>query len=266
MSSYNTILANIQAAMTELSNGSVSAIYKKIAEAIGQVIDTVLSEIANTQTIITNIVTNQSYGKSNYYTDAALAFQYGDDFIPDGNGNYYYAVIKTDPSVRIITQVAFINTSLGLQLKVATTDPSTGLLIALDGSQLAAFIAYMGLFEIPGLPLLITSIAGNTLAFNMTITYNAAYNLSTIQNNVLTALNNFQSTFTFNGVFYNYQLENYLVQNVPGVADVFISGTTIDGSSFSGNTSLTSGYFNYASPINNGSLVPGYINITYQTT
>jgi len=265
MSSFNTIMSNIQAAMSELSNTSVSALFAKFAEACGQVIDTVLAEISNTQTIITNIITTQNYGKSNYYINAALAFQYGKDLSTDANGNYYYPTTTTDPTIKIITQAAFVNTNTGLVLKVATTDPSTGLLTALSGSQLSAFQTYMQLFEIPGLPLLIVSNTGNTLAFNMTITYNAAYNLQNIQSLILTWLNNFQSSFTFNGTFYNYQLESYLVQNVPGVVDVYLFSTTIDGVGFAGNTILDSGYFNYASPINNGSSTPGNINITYQT-
>ena len=268
MSSFNTIMSNIQTAMSELSNTSVSALFAKFAEACGQVIDTVLAELSNTQTIITDIVTTQNYGKSNYYINAALAFQYGPNaavLTTDSNGNYYYPTTTTDPTIIIITQAAFVNTSLGLVLKVATTDTSTGLLIALTGDQLSAFQTYIQLYEIPGLPLLIVSDTGNTLAFNMVITYNAAYNLQNIQALVLTWLNNFQSLFAFNGTFYNYQLESYLVNNIPGIVDVYLSNTTIDGVTFAGDTILESGYFNYASPINNGTSTPGNINITYQT-
>lgn len=259
MNTYSTIISNIKAAELELSSKSITFIFGKLAEAIAQVIDTTLAELTNTKTIITNTVTQQSYGHDLYYTKAALAYQVGDDLSVDANGNYYYATINTQN--QIITQAAFTVTTVGLTnslvLKVATTDPSTGLLIPLTSLQLSDFKAYMGNFEIPGLPLMVISNSGNILAFSAAITYNKSFNLATLKSNVSAALSEFQKTFTFNGVFYNYALENYLVTNVPGVTDVYLSNTTIAASggspaTFYGSTPLDSGYFNY-----------GTISLTY---
>jgi hypothetical protein len=256
MTTYQTIIANIQAGISQLNSKSVAALFSKLAEAIAQVIDTVLAEIINTQTIITQIVSEQNYGHSKYYTNAALAYQDGDDLSVDANGNYYYALIDTNK--QIITQAAFEETISGtsstLALKVATIDSTTGLLIALDSTQLDNFISYMSNFEIPGLPLLIVSSDGNILAFDAKIIYNKTFNLSNLQSNVQAAILQFQKLYPFNGIFHNYDFESYLVANVPGVTSVFLSNTTIDGNAFAGETSLLSGYFNY-----------GTLNITYGT-
>lgn len=249
MTTYETIIANIQAGMPQLNSKSVAAMFGKFAEAVAQVVDTDLAEQANTKTIITDVVSQQSYGHSQYYIDAALAYQDGDDLSIDAFGNFFYANI--DVTKQIITQAAFVEnvvgTTVNLVLKVATTDSVTGLLTALSPTQLTAFTSYFSNFELPGLPVSIVSIAGNTLAFNANIVYNKTFNLSTLQSNVATALLDFQSKFTFNGVFHNFDLESYLVTNVPGVTSVYLSSTTIDGTPFAGETALLAGYFNYGS-------------------
>lgn len=249
MTTYQTIIANIQASMPQLNSKSVAAMFTKLAEAIAQVLDTNIAEQANTQTIITDIVSQQSYGHTKYYTDAALAYQDGDNLSVDTFGNFYYATI--DVTKKIITQAAFIENTVGttvnLVLKVATTDSTTGLLTALTPTQLADFTSYFNNFEILGLPVTIVSITGNTLAFNANIVYNKTFNLSTIQSNVAAALLNFQKLYPFNGIFHNYDLESYLVNNVPGITSVYLSNTTIDSVIFAGETALLAGYFNFGS-------------------
>jgi len=247
MAAFDTIIGYIQAAMPELDSQSVSAFVTKLTEAIGKAIDNTEAEFVNTETIITQTITNKNYGHDEYYTDNALAYQEGDDLSKDSFGNFYYAVI--DSSKQIIAQAAFeaitTGSSTALVLKVATLNQSTGLLEALTLSQLTAFKSYFLNFEIPGLPISIISNDANVIDFNAAITYDKAYDLTTIQNNVASALLNFRDNFTFNGKFYNYYLENYLVSNVPGVKAVYLSGTTIDGVGFSGYTSLSAGYFDY---------------------
>jgi hypothetical protein len=261
MSAYSTILGYIQAALPQLNSRSAAANYGKEAEAIGQAIDNTLAELDNTKVIITGTIAAQNYAHVGYYVNAALAYQDGDDLSIDTNGNYYYAVIDT--TKQIISQAAFqvvtSGSSSSLTLKVATTDPGTGLLIALTTDQLNAFISYFLNYEIPGLPVSIISSNANSLAFNAAINYDPSYDLTTLQSNVNDALVTFRDSFPFNGHFYNYYLESYLVANVPGVKAVYLSSTTIadyGGSpvGFSGNTSLGAGYFDY-----------GTVNLTFNT-
>jgi hypothetical protein len=261
MSTFSTILGYIQAAIPQLNSNSVAANYGKEAEAIGQAIDNTLAELANTQNIITGIIAAQNYAHVGYYVNAAKAYQEGDDLSIDANGNYYYAIIDT--TKKIINQAAFevVNngTTASLTLKVATFDTGTGLLIALTSGQLSAFISYFLNFEIPGLPVSIISSNANSLAFNAAINYDPSYDLTTLQSNVNDALVTFRDTFPFNGHFYNYYLESYLVANATGVKAVYLSSTTIadyGGSpvAFSGDTSLDAGYFDY-----------GTVNLSFNT-
>lgn len=241
-----TIEANLIA--LGFNNTSATAIYNKIAEAVGFTVDITNQEIANTEQVILDIINSQRYGRANYYTENALAFQYGDNLIVDPETfDYVYAVI--DESKQIINQAAFEEIASGnssqLFLKIATVDPLTGQLVALSTPQLNAFTSYFYVFQIPGLPISIISAAGNVINFTSICTYFATYDLATLQANLTTALNTFKNTFTFNGVFFDGDLEVYIKANVPGIRDFYIANTTIDGAPFGGSQSLPAGYFNY---------------------
>jgi hypothetical protein len=249
------------------TNQSAEAIYNKFAEAAGIPVDNTLTEIANSQSIITNLLISQyGLGKALYYVQAALAFQYGDDLsinmaINPVTGMPYlndiYDVV--DPTKQIIAQAAFeeipSGNSVQLVLKVATTDTS-GNLAALSPDQLTAFTNYFLTFQLPGLPVSVNSTAANVLNFNATATYISAYDLPTLQANIASALTAYQvqplsqvlpgsGTQSFNGVLYIDQLSAYVEANSPGLKDFFCYATTADGVPFSGFVALSAGYFNY---------------------
>jgi virulence-associated protein VapD len=242
MSAYNDILANL--ATLGFDNTSSTAIYNKIAQAVGTSEDNTLQEIANALNVINTVIANKNYGKSGYYQEKALAFQYGDSLSVDPvTQAYYYATIN--PANQIIAQAAFESTGSGLYLKVAKLNSSTNLLEKLSGAELAAFMSYMLLFEIPGLPLNIITADANILNFTTIATYYAAYDLPTLQTNISNALNAFRDSFLFNGVFYTTDLQAFMQINVPGLKSFFMGSTMIDSAPFTGSISLTSGYFNY---------------------
>lgn len=248
MATQDQITANL--ILMGFDNPSQAAIYNKIAEACGLVIDSTLTEIINSETEIFNIINTQRYGKSGYYTGKALAFQNGDNLIIDPvKFDYIYATIDT--TKQIVKQAAFEDISSQLFLKIAALNTITGLLEPLTVAQYNAFVNYFTVFEIPGLPVTIINTPGNILYFNATATYFATYDLPTLQTNLLNALNNFRNSFTFNGTFYDGDLEQYIKTNVPGIRDFFINNTLIDGAPFSGSISLASGYFNYINNIQN---------------
>jgi hypothetical protein len=254
-----TTAEKIQANLVALgfTNTSATAIYNKIAQAVGQIVDNTVSEITNSETTITNLLISQyGYGKPLYYTAAALMFQYGDNLIVNMSINpvtgapflnYVYA--EVDTTKQIITQAAFEAVDSGptvqLFLKVATTDSVSGLLVPLSNPQYTAFVNYFLNFQVAGLPVSVINAAANILDFTSVCTYFSTYDLPTLQANIATALNSFQKAFQFNGEFYSGDLESYIKTNVPGVRDFFISNTTLDGIPFNGSQSLLSGYFNY---------------------
>ena len=246
----NTIQSNLLA--LGFNNPSAAAAVNKIAEGLGTIVDNTLQEFSNTKASILNVISTQRYGKSAYYTAAALAFQYGDNLTEDADGNPVYANIDT--SKQIIAQAAFENIASGnssqLFLKVATLDAS-GNTVALSIPQFTAFTSYFQNFEIPGLPVTIISNNANVLSFSAICTYYSTYDLATLQTNLSNALSAFRKSFGFDGVFYNGDLNDYIKANVPGVKDFFIDNTLIDGIAFSGSTTLGSGYFNYVANILN---------------
>lgn len=265
MSSIDIINGNLKS--LGFSNTSVTAIDEQIAIAVGMVDDNVIAEMANTTAAIQNILISQyGYLKGAYYIAQALYFQYGYNLSintainPVTNQPYLnliYTVI--DITANIIKQAAFQQLPSGntvtLFLKIATQDPLTGLLIPLSSQQLTAFSSYMENFEAPGLPLNIVNQTGNVLGFNAVATYQAAFDYTTLQNNIAAALTGFLTASQFNGEFYTGSLQQYIINNVPGVIDFFVSNTVLDGAPFSGFTALSSGYFNYVINITN--------NITY---
>lgn len=258
MSTQSTITANLIAA--GFNNPSQAALYNKIAETLGAIVDSTITEMNNNQQSILNIINTQRYGKSGYYTSIAKAFQYGDDLIIDPvTLNYEYATV--DPTLQIITQAAFQESISGaddeLFLKVATTDPTTGLLTQLNALQYASFSNYFVNFEIPGLAVTIGNNPANIFGFSAVATYYATYNLTTLQTNLAAALVAFQKTFAFNGELFAGDLQDYIKQNVPGMRDFYIFNTTVDMAPFAGSIQLTAGYFNYVTNIIN--------NITYVT-
>lgn len=238
---------NANLATLGLSNPSQLALLNKIAQGLGIVVDNTIQEFSNSENRILASMSSKNYGKAGYYTGIALAFQYGDNLVTDPTTlDLVYAVIN--PQNQIINQAAFEEIVTGsnsqLFLKVATIDPLTGNLMPLSAPQLAAFISYYSNFQLPGLPISIISLPPNVLNFVGTVTYLKTYDLSTLQTAIQTALNTFKQAFPFDGVFYVGDLETQ-IRLVPGVRDFFVTGTTIDGAGFSGNTALQAGYFNY---------------------
>lgn len=259
MSTRDTINGNL--GVLGFDNTSAVAITTKIADAIAPIIDNTITEINNSETIIKDLLISQyGYLKALYYTQNALAFQYGDNLVINTEINpvtgapylnLIYPVIDT--TKQIVKQAAFQSVAAGnsnqLFIKIATIDTITGLLIPLSSPQLADFTAYMSNFEAPGLPLNIINQAGNILNFNAICSYYSAYNLSIIQQGVSDALISFQDNFSFNGEFFTGELQTYIQQQVPGIRDIYIYNTTLDGVPFAGSSSLSSGYFNYATNI-----------------
>lgn len=238
----------------DLSNPSGSALENKIADAIGIPIDNTITEMTNSENRILSIITTKNYGKAGYYTDAARAFQYGDNLIVDPTTlELIYSVI--DPAARIINQAAFeelvSGNSAQLFLKVATINPITGFLQQLDDLQFPAFSNYFVNFELPGLPITIISNPPNVINFLANITYFATYDLKELKTAVAAAMTTFVQSFKFNGEFFNGDLSDFLKEQVPGIRDAYFYNTTIDGTPFSGSQTLPAGYFNYDPNISN---------------
>lgn len=235
-------------------NPSAAALYNKIAQAVGDTVDATITEMTNSENSILNIITSQRYGTAGYYTAAALAFQLGYNLSPNPvTLAPQYSVI--DPAAQIISQAAFEQivegSSAQLFLKVATLNAVTGLLGALTAPKYAAFAAYFLNFELPGIPVTIVSSPADVLNFTAVCTFYSTYDQSTLQTAVQNAMAAFMTSFPFNGEFFNGDLADYIKQNVPGMRDFYITGTSLNGNGFNGSIPLPAGYFNYSTNIFN---------------
>jgi hypothetical protein len=249
---YDTIIANIIAAVPELTSSSNVAIYKKIAQAVAISLDNTKTELDNTISVIDNIIGSLRYGRNGYYVQRALGFQYGDSLTLDPvTLEPVYATIDT--TKQIVKQAAFKAANSGgtqvLTLKVAKLDSTTGLLVKLATAEKSAFDTYFLNFEIPGLPMTKVSFDANVFNFNIAIVYYSSYDITLLMANVAAAIATFRDTYLFDGTLYTNDLETYLKNNVPGIRNVSLTTTTIDSVTFSGNTELLAGYFNYDSSI-----------------
>jgi hypothetical protein len=266
------IYANEQAALPQFNNPSNLAIFKAIAIANGLVMDNIESEQANTINILNTAIQTQKYGNVYYYIQKALAFEYdtiNNVVIPQSQDpitrEYYYPA--PDPTKLVISQVSLrINTSDDLtsetlKMFVATSDGS-GNLIALPTGMLTSFINYMKNNQIIGIPLPIITSAGNTLNCTIEISFYNNYDQATLISNVENALETYSKIFVSNGTLYLTLLSKYLIDNVPGVKNVYIHDYTISEPSNTfteDSVPLSLGYFQFGwNPITN----MGYGNIT----
>jgi len=240
VSTFQETVANLETA--GFDNPSVGGLYKKLVEGLQLPIDATSIELSNGKQGIIDLFLSQNYGKAGYYINAAKAFQYGDNLLIDANGNYYYSAIDT--TKQIIKQAAFDwNKSLNyLSLKVGTTD-ATGNVTALSQPQLAAFVGYMDNYLVAGVPVNIISKNPNTIKYTANLSYYSTFDLTTIQTQVAQAISNFQTNFTYNGLFYTNDFSDYIKNNVAGVRDFFIANITYDNVAFSGQVFLSSGTF-----------------------
>lgn len=259
MATFDDIISRLSTAIPQLNNTSVASVYRRMIYTFSAVVDTVKTEIANTIQTIKRYIEQNRYGKVQYYINAAKAFQYGDNLLFDENYQPYYETI--DPSKQIIAQAA-VDTNVVtveidgeefpvsvLSMKVAAKD-DTGKLIPLTDDQKAAFDVYMANYEIPGIQLSKYSIAGNVIKFTtMNCVYSNQFTQSSIAADVTAAMIAFRDSSNFNSKFYPNHLEQYIMNNVPGVVDFYVDGgqIQIDGQwqSFTESVVLPAGYFNY---------------------
>lgn len=249
-----TILSNIQAVLPTLDSVSVTAIYKKIASAIGAALDVFYAELLNTKNNIDTIIGEQRYGRRGYYEEKALAFQYGDtlDAVNSTTLDPEYSVIDTDK--QIVKQVSFkADESTGYQLLTMKVNKiESGLLVPLSVDEKTSFDNYMENFEILGIPITKVSLNADTLNFTMKVTYFSTYDLNAIKTGIAAALITFRDTFRFNSVLFINDIEEYLKTNVSGIRSCYINFAEIKpyGESYTeittGETELIGGHFNYS--------------------
>lgn len=254
MASFNGIIERINNAVPELSNNSVTSIWRRIAAVFASIIDIVQLEMSRSEERIEYAARNLRVMGKQYYIDTAFAYQEGDPLVivDEETKREGYAVIDTYK--QIIKQVA-VSTPIGGQIyiKVATAD-SSGQLIPLTDEQLEAFKGYMNHFAPIGIEVNIFSVTADIFNTNkLYIRYNPEYSLTAIQAALQSMLIAFQSAFNPDVPLYINDVEN-AIRGVTGIRDAWFDGPTATYTNSSGSVSTTpkdgilvlnAGYFNF---------------------
>lgn len=167
---------------------------------------------------IEQIVADAPTGTLPWYQQQMLKFQYGDtlQFIDE---KYVYPTI--DESKKIIKLCAVEDRADGVVIiKVASL--SNNLPVPLSAVQKTALEAYTAKIRFAGTKFSIVSTAPDLLKFIGTVFYDPNIPLSTVQQNVETAIDSYLKNLPFNGVFKINALID-VIQMVEGVTDVTIS-------------------------------------------
>ncbi len=252
---FSIFKSNTRAACPELApfNESNTDVLDKMMYTSAEIINNTLSEFDNTKTII-NDSFQYGYGKSGWYIDLALAFQYGDSLVQGANYDYVYETVRAaGDAAFVIKQAAFELQTNAKLLKVASIDNS-GNLIKVPDAEFAAFITYCNArMQVVGDPLTPVTYNPCIIKFTPTIIYDANYDLATLKTNVLAKANEFKNTFPFNGLFYKSGkegFEDYIVNKVDGIklceiTAIFMTDASDVTVPVVNRIALPSGYFNY---------------------
>lgn len=200
-------------------------------------------------------VQSKQPGSMAWYYDRVMEFQgetdrfgnfQGDTLVVE-NGILQYQVL--DPLRRIIKRSSIkaangqLSIKLAKELTATTYQPLTQI-------EILAFNLYIESIKYPGTIVQTTSLEADKLKYNMSIVYDPAYTLVTIQKNIAAKLAEFQQSLGFDDRVYTSKFTDKLME-APGVVAVKV--TSLEGyhSTSPGWTAidivytLVSGYFNY---------------------
>ena len=253
MTYYDQVISYIKSVFSSTDlNPSKVAIFEKIANSISPVFDNTNAEIINTENIITNIIALKQPGKSSWYTQQALLFEYdlvnsiGVDLSidPISNQNIYS---NPDTTKQIIKVAVFSEVDMTLKVAFEDTDGKLKALPTSAPDLKTLFDNYfVAVAEWAGLPIIKVSNNPNLLVFVATIVYYPSYDLISLKAGVLAALTSFQLNNQSNdGKFYVNDLSDFIKATVSGIRNMAISDTTLDSVSFDGEVTLLNGYFDY---------------------
>lgn len=259
MATIDTIRASIAKLIPELNNTSSSSIVTRISQTFAAVIDTILLNISNSETVIeTSARTNRVAG-AQYYIDMALAFQYGDPLVIVDQATFRYGYSTIDPSKQIVKQVAVSANVKAAEINVsACTQDSNGNNELLSSDQSTALQDYLQQLAPLGIGInvLTPETISTITATKLYIRYNQSYSLSAIKQSVKDALVSTQGMLIgYNGVYVN-DIETALGA-IDGVRDAYFDTLTYDSGTAPTNGVITpaSVFFNFDAKLLDLSLV-----------
>lgn len=173
---------------------------------------------------ITEAINGRINGTPNYYANALLQYQQGDELIVREDGLAFgYAAI--DETKRIITQVSYVestddqNIDSKLILKVATG--TKGNLEAIPAEELIPINAYIGKIKFAGTRIEVISTKGDVLIPRLTVFYDGAIPESEMYDAIEAQLKEYVMNIEFDAAVYVSRLMD-AIRKAEHITDVYI--------------------------------------------
>lgn len=204
-----------------------------------------------TKSDIENYVDTQKIGSRSWYAVQSRAFQFGDTLLISAEGVLYYAIIDETKQVIKLAAVKEVEDGVTgvvtLVIKVATI--VADIVQPLTSAQLLGFEDYMRNVKIVGTRLQIVSQAADVILYDVDVIYNPEIPSTTVEANILAALEAFRTTYGFDPTFYRSTFE-LVIKSAAGVVALRVNtltGTPDGGApaAISLDYELESGHFNY---------------------
>lgn len=223
---YNAAVAerNKRLELSEFKSDSKMSVMNGILWVVAAVIysfETLLDVFA---VDITEAINGRINGTPNYYANALLQYQQGDELIVREDGLAFgYAAV--DETKRIITQVSYVestddqNIDSKLILKVATG--TKGNLEAIPAEELVPINAYIGKLKFAGTRVEVISTKGDVLIPRLTVFYDGAIPESEMYDAIDVQLKEYVMNIEFDAAVYVSRLTD-AIRKAEHVTDVFI--------------------------------------------
>jgi len=223
---YNEAVAerNKRLELSEFKSDSKMSVMNGILWVVAAVIysfETLLDVFA---VDITEAINGRINGTPNYYANALLQYQQGDELIVREDGLAFgYAAV--DETKRIITQVSYVestddqNIDSKLILKVATG--TKGNLEAIPAEELGPINAYIGKLKFAGTRVEVISTKGDVLIPRLTVFYDGAIPESEMYDAIEAQLKEYVMNIEFDAAVYVSRLTD-AIRKAEHVTDVFI--------------------------------------------
>lgn len=215
--------------LTEFASDSKLSVMNGILWVVAAVIysfETLLDVFA---VDISEAINNRINGTPDYYANALLQYQQGDELIVREDG-LAFGYAQVDETKRIITQVSYVestddrNLDSKLILKVATG--AKGHLEAIPAGELAPINAYIGKLKFAGTRIEVISTKGDVLIPRLTVFHDGAVPETEIYDAVEAQIHDYIRGIDFDAAVYVSRLMD-AIRCAGHVTDVYIDDTVI---------------------------------------
>lgn len=204
-------------------------------------------------------IDTQRIGTISWWADTALAFQYGDTLLINNEGILYYANIDASKQIIKLARAKEVESGGVVTVVIKVAKIVNDIVMALSAAEMLGFIDYMRSTKIVGTRLELISLPADTIHYEIDVIYNSEVPQTTVEANILTALDTLRTKRGFDPTFYRSAttdsdghpqgFENAIVSAIGVVAvRVNVLTGTPDGGTATNITlgyELAAGYFNY---------------------